>query len=199
MKKISARAITLTAVMGAVAFILQFFEITIPIIPAFIKLDFSDLPALIAAFALGPVSGTIVCAIKNLLHLTTSSSAGVGEIANFVFAAAFVIPAGLLYRRSHSKKGALIASLAGAAAMAIVCVPVNYFVVYPLYYSVLGFPEVAVLGMYQAILPSIKGIFEALLVFNLPFTFVKGLLVAAIAMLIYKPLSPLLHGRRGKA
>ncbi|MDR3085646.1 MAG: ECF transporter S component [Christensenellaceae bacterium] len=196
MKKISARTITITAVMGAIAFILQFFEISIPIIPAFIKLDFSDLPALIAAFALGPMSGTIVCAIKNLLHLTTSSSAGVGEVANFVFAAAFVIPAGLLYRRHRSKKGAVIASLAGAAVMAIVCVPVNYFAIYPLYYSVLGFPEAAILGMYQLILPSVKNIFEALLIFNLPFTFVKGLLVSAITMLVYKPLSPLLHGKR---
>ena len=76
--------------------------------------------------------------------------------------------------------------------MAIISVPANYFLIYPMYYGILNFPEEAVLGMYQVILPGIKSIFQALLVFNLPFTFVKGLICVAISMFIYKPLTKVL-------
>ena len=102
----------------------------------------------------------------------------------------------MIYKHKKTKGGALIAGLCGAVAMALISVPVNFFAVYPLYYSVLQYPEEAVLGMYQAILPSMKSILQCLFVFNLPFTLVKGLISVVITMLIYKPLSPLLHGRR---
>ena len=78
--------------------------------------------------------------------------------------------------------------------MGLVCIPSNYFVVYPVYYAA-GFAEEAVLGLYQLILPGVKNILQCLFVFNLPFTIVKGLISTAITMLIYKHLSPILKGK----
>lgn len=196
MKNKKIRVITGTAMLTAVGVILQYIEISIPIIPSFIKLDFSDLPELIGAFAYGPVAGVIICLLRNLIHMAATSSAGVGELSNFILGAVFSLVAGLIYKHKKTKKSAVIAGISGAAAMAVVSLATNYFLIYPLYYSVLGFPEEAVLGMYQAILPSVDNIFQALLIFNVPFTFVKGLICAVICILIYKPLSPLLKGKK---
>ncbi|MBQ3356771.1 MAG: ECF transporter S component [Oscillospiraceae bacterium] len=193
-KRIGARIIAVVGVLTAVAVVLQYLEISIPLVPSFLKLDFSDLPALLGAYAFGPLAGVLIQLLKNLIHLAVSQSGFVGELSNFLLGAVFVLVAGLIYQRKKTKMRALIAGLVGAAAMALVSVPVNYFIVYPLYYSVLGFPEQAVLDMYQAILPSVGSIFESLLIFNLPFTLVKGLISVFISMLIYKPLSRLFKG-----
>lgn len=188
------RFITVTAMLSAISFVLMYFEFPIPIMPAFIKFDFSDLPALIGTFAYGPVCGVIVCLIKNLLHLMDSNSMLVGELSNFILGAAFVIPAGLIYKHKKTKKSALLGGITGAVFMGVFCVFSNYFIVYPVYYQV-AMPQEAILGMYQAILPSVKSILQSLIVFNLPFTIVKGLISVAITMLVYKPLSPILKGR----
>ena len=194
-QKINARMIAAVGVLTAVAVVLQYLEISIPIVPSFLKLDFSDLPALLGAFAFGPLAGVLIQLLKNLIHMAVSQSGFVGELSNFLLGAVFVLTAGWIYQRKKTKARALVAGLSGAAAMAIVSVPVNYFLIYPLYYNVIGFPEAAVLDMYQAILPSVRSIFEALLIFNLPFTLVKGLISVAVSMLIYKPLSRLFKGK----
>lgn len=192
----NVRKITGIAMLSAIAFALQFLEISIPIMPAFIKLDFSDLPELIGAFAYGPWAGVLIALIKNTIKLFFSNSMYVGELSNFILGAVFAFTAGMVYKYKKSKKGAIFASVFASLLMGILSVPSNYFLIYPLYYNVLGFPEPAVLGMYQAILPSTNSILEALLIFNLPFTAVKGLVCALICALIYKPLSPLLHGKK---
>lgn len=193
-KRISARVIAVVGVLTAVAVVLQYLEISIPIVPSFLKLDFSDLPALLGAYAFGPLAGVLIQLLKNLIHLAVSQSGFVGELSNFLLGAVFVLTAGLIYQHRKTKANALLAGILGALAMALVSVPVNYFVVYPLYYSVLGFPEQAVLSMYQAILPSVGSMLKALLIFNLPFTLVKGLISVFVSMLIYKPLSRLFKG-----
>ncbi len=193
--RIGARMIAVVGVLTAVAVVLQYLEISIPIVPSFLKLDFSDLPALLGAFAFGPLAGVVIQLLKNLIHMAVSQSGFVGELSNFLLGAAFVGTAGWIYQCKKTKTRALLAGLIGAAVMAIVSVPVNYFLIYPLYYNVIGFPEAAVLGMYQAILPSVDNMVEALLIFNLPFTLVKGLISVAVSMLIYKPLSPLFKGK----
>ncbi len=195
MKNKKVRVITGTAVLTAVAFGLQFIEVSIPIMPSFIKLDFSDLPALIGAFAYGPLAGVLIQLLKNVIHLPLSSSMFIGELSNFVLGATFVLTAGLIYKHKKTKKNAVLAGVMGALAMGIICFPLNNFVIYPLYYSVLGLPEPAVLGMYQVLLPSVKNIPQALLIFNVPFTFVKGMISVVVSILIYKPISPLLKGK----
>ena len=190
------RALTGTAMLGAVAAVLMYLEFPIPIMPAFVKLDVSELPALIASFAYGPVSGILVCLIKNLIKLPSTSTAAVGELFNFVMGALFVGVAGLIYKRNKTRKGAIVGALLGALVMAVVSVPYNYFIVYPAYVVMYHLPLDAIIGMYQAINPNVNGLLACLLVFNLPFTFVKGALDAVLCFLVYKPLSPILHGRK---
>ena len=199
MKKDTTHNLTVAAMLSAVAFILMFIEFPIPmLIPAFIKMDFSDLPALLGAFALGPVYGVNISFMKNLLHIVIkgTSTACVGELSNFILGAIFSAVAGYLYKHHKSRKTAIIGAVAGAVAMGVLSVPSNYFVVYPAYVQFYHMPLEAILGMYQAILPSADSLIKCLILFNLPFTLVKGLLDAVLCMLIYKPLSPILHGRR---
>ena len=190
------RVLTGTAMLGAVAAVLMYLEFPIPIMPAFVKLDVSELPALIASFAYGPVSGILVCLIKNLIKLPSTSTAAVGELFNFVMGALFVGVAGLIYKCNKTRKGAIVGALLGALVMAVVSVPYNYFIVYPAYVVMYHLPLDAIIGMYQAINPNVNGLLACLLVFNLPFTFVKGALDAVLCFLVYKPLSPILHGRK---
>ena len=199
MKKDTTHKLTVAAMLSEVAFILLFIEFPIPmLIPAFIKMDFSDLPALLGAFALGPVYGVVISFMKNLLHIVIkgTSTACVGELSNFILGAIFSAVAGYLYKHHKSRKTAIIGAVAGAVAMGVLSVPSNYFVVYPAYVQFYHMPLEAILGMYQAILPSADSLIKCLVIFNLPFTLVKGLLDAVLCMLIYKPLSPILHGRR---
>ena len=188
--------LTVTAMLSAVAFILMFIEFPIPaLIPSFVKMDVSDLPELLAAFSLGPIYGVAVTFLKNLLHIVFkgTTSAYVGELCNFLLGAVFSLVAGFIYQRKKSRKSALIGAIIGAVLMAIVSVPMNYYVVYPAYVVCYGMPLEAIIGMYQAILPSSDSLIKCLTIFNMPFTFCKGMLDVLLCFLIYKPLSPLLH------
>ncbi len=188
--------LAVAGMLSAVAFVLMYVEFPIPaLIPSFIKLDVSDLPELLAAFALGPVWGVIVTLLKNVLFsiLHGTSSAYVGELCNFLLGSVFAFTAGLLYYRGKSRKSALLGAVVGAALMALISVPINYFVVYPAYVRVYGMPMEAIIGMYQAINPAADDLMKCLVMFNVPFTFCKGLLDVALCFLIYKPLSPILH------
>ena len=193
-KSVNIRTMTITAMLSAIGFILMFFEFSVPFMPPFIKLDISELPALIGAFSLGPISGAAICLIKNVLHLFTTNSGGVGELSNFLLGLCFVIPAGLLYKRKKSRKNALMGSVIGAMFMGIMSVPLNYFVVYPVYTKFM--PIEAILNAYQLILPSTNSLLSALLIFNLPFTLLKGLINVGITFVIYKHISPLIHGNQ---
>lgn len=199
-KEFKRQTLRYTVVCGmlvAVSVVLQQFEFPIPfLIPEFIEMDFSDLPALIAAFSMGPMYGVTVAFLKNTIHLFQTTTGGVGELANFMIAAVFVFTAGQFYKSKKTRENALKGSLAGAFVAAVVSVPVNYFITYPVYYNFI--PEDAVLGAYQALAPWVETIFTSLMVFNAPFTLVKGLLVSAIAFAIYKPLSPLIKGKKRK-
>lgn len=191
-----AHRLTVTAMLSAVAFVLMFMEMPIPaLIPAFVKLDVSDLPELLASFSLGPAYGVAVAFLKNLLHLLIkgTSSAYVGELSNFLLGTVFAFTAGVIYRRKKCRSTAVCGAVAGAVLMAALSVPLNYFVVYPAYVVCYRLPLATIIGMYQAILPSVDGLLECLVIFNMPFTFVKGMLNVALCLLIYKPLSPLLH------
>lgn len=195
-KRINIRYMTMTAMLSAIAFILMFMDFSVPFMPGFIKLDISELPALIGTFAMGPASGVIICLVKNILHLLITTTGGVGELSNFVLGVAFVLPAGLFYKYKKNRKSALIGSLVGALIMALFSLPSNYFVVYPFYTNFM--PEDAIIGAYNAIISVVGGhvdnLFQCLLIFNVPFTFVKGLLSVLITFLIYKHISPIIKG-----
>lgn len=188
------RVIAGCGMLTAVAIVLQYLEFPIPFIPSFIKLDFSDLPELLGAFAYGPLAGVAIALVKNVIHLAVSQSGYVGELSNFILGAVFALVAGLIYKKNKTMKMALLGGVIGAICMAAVSFPSNLFIVYPFYYNFM--PKEIVLQAYQAIIPSMKSIEQSLLIFNVPFTFIKGLLCVIISMFIYKPLSPVLKGKQ---
>ena len=195
MKKANTAYFVKIAMLSAVAFLLMFIEFPIPfLIPPFVKMDVSDLPPLLGAFALGPVAGVIIEVVKNLLHIIIkgTSSQFIGELFNASMGSVFVLVAGLIYKAKHDRVGAVVASVVGAAAMAIASLPMNYFIVYPLYAKMFGGME-NIIRAYQSINPGVGSLFGCLAAFNVPFTFAKGLIDAIICFLIYKPLSPVLH------
>lgn len=177
-------------VLAAVATALQYLEIPSPV--NFIALDFSDLPALLGAFAYGPIAGVLIELVKNVIHLAVSRSGYVGELSNFILGAVFTLTAGLIYQKHKTKKSAIWGGVIGALIMAVVSYPSNLFVVYPFYYNFM--PKEAVLGVYQALF-KVDSIEMAILIYNVPFTFIKGLISVAISALIYKPLRPFLKGK----
>ncbi len=186
------RKLAVIAMLSAVATVLMALSFPIPfLIPTFVKMDFSELPALLAAFSMGPVSGVAVCLIKNLVNLFSSTTNGVGELCNFLLGVCLVVPAGLIYKYKKTRGGALMGALIGAVVMAAGSVPVNYFISYPMY--TLFMPLDTIIGKYQSLIPSVDGLVACLVIFNAPFTLLKALLDTALAFLVYKPLSPLLH------
>lgn len=193
-KRIPVRSIAVTGILAALASVLMFLDFSIPVMPGFIKLDFSELPALLAAYALGPVSGVVVCLVKNLVNLLSTSTGGVGELSNFVLGACFVLPAGLIYQKHKTRKAAFWGAVLGAVVMAVVSIFSNYYIMYPIYTAFM--PMEVIIGMYQAIAPGVRTLWDALLWFNLPFTFFKGMCSVAIAFLVYKHISPLLKGKK---
>ena len=122
--------LAVTGMLTALAIVLQYIEFPVPmLVPPFLKMDFSDLPELIAAFVIGPVWGVAVCFLKNLIHIPFGSTGGVGELSNFLLGAVFALTAGLIYQRNKTKKTALLACGLGSLAMAVFSFPINYFVV----------------------------------------------------------------------
>ncbi len=163
--------------MAALATVLMFIETPLPLFPPFLKLDISDLPAVICAFAIGPLWGVLVELIKNLVHMTSTQTALVGETANFIVGASFTLCAGIIYKKRHTKKGAVVGLAAGILSMALAGVVANYLILLPLYSPNLPEAEKASLVFYGIT----------------PFNLLKGVILSAITLFIYKPLSSILH------
>ena len=132
-RRVSAYSLAVTAMLSAIAFGLMFLDFPIPfLIPSFVQMDVSELPALLASFSLGPVYGVAVCLVKNLIHLLITTTGGAGELCNFLLGACFVLPAGIIYRKLKSRRGALLGALIGAVIMALLSIPLNYYISYPI-------------------------------------------------------------------
>ena len=130
---LNIRTITMTALLSAMAYVLAFVEFPVPLSPSFARMDLSDFPALIGAFAFGPISGLLIEFVKNTLQLLTTSTGGVGEIANFLIGTSYVVAAGVLYKRRKTKKTAWIACIAASFVMGVAAALANYFILLPLF------------------------------------------------------------------
>ncbi len=190
------KRITLTAILSGIAYLLMVLEFSVPLVPSFIKMDISEFPALVAAFIMGPVEGIIVCFIKCCLHLFNTYSGGVGELANFLIGATFVGIAGVIYRYKSTFKGSIFACLAGIVAMALISFPVNLYISYPVYAKMM--PLEQIIQAYKSILPSVGSLESALLIFNVPFTLVKGLLVSALSLITYGRFKHFYYSKKGE-
>ena len=181
------------AMLSALAFVLMRLEFSIPIFPSFLKFEFSEVPVIIGSFALGPWCGVLIELVKNLLHLTVTSNAGVGEIANFIIGSSYVLVAGYFYKKFKTKKGAIVSTILGSLTAIIFAGLVNYFILLPLYAAVMGLSTEMIVGMSSQVVPYITDKFTLILFGFIPFNILKNLVMSVVILLIYKPLSPLLH------
>ncbi len=190
---LTTRELATVAVLAAVASVLYMIEIPVVL---FYKLDVSNLPVLLGTFAMGPLPGTLILLIKALLGLLHSSSQGVGELADFLMGFAMLLPASLVYRRHKTRVGAVIGMAVGTVAATIAGVLTNLYIMIPFYGVAFGMPMEAIIGMGQAILPAVDSAWKFVLLITAPFNLLKWVVISVLTGLIYKPLSPILHGRK---
>ncbi|MBU3159309.1 ECF transporter S component [Clostridium frigoris] len=182
------------SLLAVIAFLLMYIELPIPIFPSFLKIDISDLPALLGAFALGPIAGVIIELVKNILHGVFAGSTGlVGEFANFLVGSCLVLVSGYIYKVRKSKGGAIVGLLTGVIIMSVFAGVLNYFVVLPLYETVLGFPITAVVAMGSKINHNINDLNSFIIWMIIPFNILKGIVLSAMTLALYKSVSPILH------
>ena len=187
--------LTTSGILAAIASILRYIEVPLPFLPPFLKIDFSNIPALIGGFALGPWAGAAILLIKNLIYLPVTQTGGVGEIADFVVSLALVLPAAMIYSKFRKRSGAMWGMLLGVAMMSFVFGPLmNYYVLIPLYSSFM--PIGQIIAVAHAANPAIDGVWTYILYAVVPFNLFKSVVICAITYLLYKPLSPVLHKYR---
>ena len=189
----NVRMLTMTAVLSAIAFVLAFFEFPVPLSPSFARMDLSDLPALIGAFAYGPTAGILIELVKNALQLLTSSTGGIGELANFIMGSSFVAAAGLIYKFHKTKKTAMFACLIASVVMGIAAAIVNYFILLPVFEVFMPLDQL--IASFGEFIPFIKTKLDVVLFNAFPFNLLKGIGISIVTMLLYKRLTPVLKGR----
>lgn len=192
-KRISTKKLTAMALFSAISCVLMFIEIPIPLMPPFLKLDISAVPIMIGSFAFGPLEGVIMALIKALVHLLSTQTAGVGELADFLITGSFALTAGLIYAKNKTRKGALIASLSSIASITLMGTIANYFILLPFYATAMNMPLDVVLKACQAVNPAINSIETYILLGIMPFNMLKGIIVALLTFIVYKKISKQLH------
>jgi riboflavin transporter FmnP len=175
------------AVLSVIAFLLMFLEFAVPIFPSFLKIDISDLPALIGTFALGPVAGISIEFLKNILH-----GIFVGELANFIVGTVLVVTAGFIYKARKTKKSAVLGLISGTITMSIAAGLINYFVLLPLYQRAFNFPISQMVAIAGKINGNITDVWTLILLSIVPFNLIKGCMLTVITLLIYKKVSVIL-------
>ena len=196
---LATRKIVMIGMFSAIAGILYCFDFSLPMIaPEFYKLDFSELPAMIAGFAFGPVAGVLVEFIKQLVKLVLkgTSTAFVGDLANFLIGCMLVLPSSIIYMFHKSKHTALIGCIAGTIVMTIFGTWFNAFYLLPAFSKLFGLPLDTILGMGSAINAGVKDLTTFVIFMVAPINIIKGVCISILTMLIYKKISPIIkYGR----
>ncbi len=202
MKKRSTRQLIIISLLSGIALVLMKLEIPLGfLVPGFIKLDFSEIPALIGAFTFGPVAGILIEAVKVILFAMTPStgfglpSLGIGELTNFILGVAFVVPASLVYFKKKTKKHAIQGMLLGTFTMAITAGLFNAFVALPTYARLYGTTLPVVVSWFSEINPWVDSVFTLVVFSIVPFNILKGLLVSFVVALIYKRISMIIKSK----
>lgn len=182
-------------ILSAVAAVLMLFELPLWFAPPFYKLDFSEIPILIGSFALGPLAGVIMELLKNLLNLLMdgTTTAFVGEFANFVTGCAFVLPAALIYKHKKSLKSALFGLVLGTLSLVIVGALMNYYILVPTFSELYHLPLENIVAMGTAVNASISDLKTLIIFAVMPFNLIKSLACSAVTLLLYKRVSKILH------
>ena len=194
-QRINTKTITKVGILGAVATVLMLLEFPLWFAPSFYELDFSEVPVLLGAFALGPAAGAMIELVKILINFVVNGTdtGGVGEFANFIIGCSFIVPAGYIYKRNKSFKTAILGLVVGTLTLAVAGAFLNYYLLLPLYAKIYGYPIQAFIDMGNALNPAITDLKTFVLYAVVPFNLLKGVIVSAMVILIYKKLSPILH------
>ena len=202
---LTTRKMAMIGVFSAVAMVLHIFDFPVFFAPPFYKLDFSELPALIGTFAFGPVAGIMIefCKILLKLFVKGTSTAFVGDLANFVIGCSFILPASIIYMFKKTKKNAIAASAVGTMIMTVFGTMFNAIYLLPAFATLYGMPLDVIVGMGTSINANITDVTTLVLFAVAPMNLLKGCSVSVVTMLVYKKLSPVLKegtiGRRTKA
>lgn len=181
--QVQTKQIAMIGICAAISFVLMFVKLPIAYL-GFLELEISDVPAAIVTLIYGPASGVLVELVKNILHLTATSTGMSGELSNFMVSLGFVIPLGLITKKNKSNKNLIIGFVASVIGLAFMGIVTNYFVTVPLYLSLFG--EEAVMGMVQATIPSINSLMSLVLIGITPFNLVKGVIISVLSYSLYK-------------
>ncbi|NLI60591.1 MAG: ECF transporter S component [Clostridiales bacterium] len=192
-KVYSLNGIVKLALLSAIAFVLMLLELPLPLFPAFLKLDLSDLPALIGGFALGPMAAIIVEFIKNVFHFIfkPDGTGGAGNIANFIVGISFTVPAAIVYMRNKSKEGAIRGMVIGIIFKIILSSLANYYILIPLYAKLYSMD--VVMDLMTKANRFIVDVRSYVVFAVIPFNLIKAVITSLVALLVYKKVSPILH------
>lgn len=194
--KTPIRYMARVAVLTAIASVMMLFEIPLWFAPGFYKLDLSELVILMGGFALGPGAAVLIEFLKNLINillLNGTTTAYIGEFANFITGCAFVVPAALIYKYHKNKKGAIISMIVGSLSLALIGSLLNYFVLIPAFSRIYNMEMEAIIGMGAAVNPLVSDL-KTLVIFAVaPFNLVKGLICSVFSLILYKHVSKILH------
>lgn len=195
--RIGVRTAVNIAMLAAISVILMLFEIPLPFAPSFYEIDFSEVPVLVGAFAMGPAAGAAIELVKILLNfvLTGTDTAGVGELANFIIGCSLCIPSAMIYKKRKTRKNALIGMGTGTVTMVITGCIINAYVMLPVYAKAFGMPMEALIQMGTVVNPNITDLTGFVMFAVAPFNLLKGVLVSIVVLLIYKKISPIFKMR----
>ncbi len=195
---LATRKIAMIGMFSAIAAVLMLFEFPLPFAPDFYKLDFSELPALIGAFAFGPVAGVMIefCKIILKLLFKSTSTAFVGELANFVVGCSFILPASIIYFFKKSKKNALTGCIVGTLIMTVFGTAFNGVYLLPKFAQLFGAPLEALIAAGTKINGNITGVTSFVIMAVAPLNLIKGVSVSAVTLFVYKKLSPILKNTK---
>ena len=192
---LTTRQLATVAILAAIAAVLFMIEIPMAL---FYKLDLSSLPVLLGAFAMGPLPGTMILLVKAALGLLHSTSQGVGELADFIMGFAMMFPAALVYQRVKNRSGAITGMVLGTVIATIVAILTNVYLMIPFYSAAYGMPVESIVAMGTGLIPAVNSVWTFVFFITGPFNLIKWVVISVVTALVYKPLSPILHGRKSR-
>lgn len=187
----STKTIAKIGLLSAIAYVLMFISIPLPIFPVFLKIDLSDIPAIFGGMSLGPVAGLIIVVIKNFLQaITASTTGGVGEFANIIIGGAYVFIICLFYEKWRNYKGVIAGALFGIISMTIMGCIMNYYVMLPLYAKFMPIEEIIQAG--NIINPRVTDLYSFVIWIIAPFNILKGFIMTIAILPLFKKMEKLL-------
>ena len=183
----SAKTIAKVGILSAIAYVLMFISVPLPIFPSFLKIDVSDIPAIFGGMSLGPIAGIAIVIIKNFLQgITASTTGGVGEFANVIIGGSYVLIICLFYRKWKNIKSVVAGGLVGIVAMTIMGCIMNYYIMMPLYATVYGMPLDAIIQMGTVINSKVTDLYTFVIWMIAPFNIIKAGLMTVVTLPLFK-------------